>query len=465
MYTITAGGITIYTPGQQGVLSPTLSLGRNKAGSLTFTLCPGASGYDEIQMLKMPVECYRDDTCVFYGRIIGSQKDDYNCKTITCEGALSFLHDVPCEPFTLNLEGDNVVEQMLSFLLDMYNAKADAWKRIYLGNVTVHEPTNALNRYTTEVNTDMFEAITNKTCDSPLGGVLQIRREHGVTYLDYLADSDLVSTQGIEFGKNLLSIAQEQNAENIFTVIVPYGNENEETGERVTIESVNDGLNYIESPEGIERYSKIWRVVEYEGVASPEVLYRRAQADLALGITDPIAFTVNAVDLNLIDKDVAPIECGYLIPIVSDPHGINQYIICEAQEIKIDEPTESTFEFGSINTITSQQIQDRKNVLSVISASAEAAAEEINTVKSAITVTMQLQTGEEEIGVDANSTVTGTIIFPEAYMYKPQVNAKIESENLTLSITGITKESFSYSITNQSLDIGVEDTLHWIAKV
>ena len=78
---------------------------------------------------------------------------------------------------------------------------------------------------------------------------------------------------------------------------------------------------------------------------------------------------------------------------------------------------------------------------------------------------MQLQTGEEEIGVDANSTVTGTIIFPEAYMYNPQVNAEIESETLTLNITGITKESFSYSITNQSLDTGVDGTLHWIAKV
>ena len=465
MYTITAGGITIYTPGQTGVLSPTLSLGRNKAGGLTFILCPGASGYDEIQMLKMPVECYRDDKCIFYGRMIGCQKDDYNCKTITCEGALSFLHDVPCDPFSLNLEGEDVVEQMLSFLLDMYNAKADAWKRIVLGTVTVHEPTNALNRYTREVNTDMFEAITNKTCDSPLGGVLQTRREHGVTYLDYLADSDLVSTQGIEFGKNLLSVAQEQNAENLFTIIVPYGNENEETGERVTIESINDGRNYIESAEGIEKYGGIWKVVEYEGVASPEVLYRRAQADLAIGITGPIAFTVNAVDLNLIDKTIEPIRCGYLIPIVSDPHGINQYIICEAQEIKIDEPTESTFEFGSINTITSQQIQDRKNVLSVISASAEAAAEKINTVKSAITVTMQLQTGEEDIEVDAHSTVTGTVYFPESYMFRPQVSAEIESENLTLSITETTKESFSYSITNQSLDTGIEDTLHWIAKV
>ena len=104
-------------------------------------------------------------------------------------------------------------------------------------------------------------------------------------------------------------------------------------------------------------------------------------------------------------------------------------------------------------------------MLSVISTSAESAAKEISTVKSAITVTMQLQTGEEEIGVDAHSTVTGTIIFPEAYMYNPQVNAEIESDTLTLNITGITKESFSYSITNQSLDTGVDGTLHWIAKV
>ena len=78
---------------------------------------------------------------------------------------------------------------------------------------------------------------------------------------------------------------------------------------------------------------------------------------------------------------------------------------------------------------------------------------------------MQLQTGEEDIEVDAHSTVTGTVYFPESYMFRPQVSAEIESENLTLSITETTKESFSYSITNQSLDTGIEDTLHWIAKV
>lgn len=464
MYTITAGGMTIYTPGQQGVLSPTLSLGRNKAGSLTFTLCPGASGCDEIQMLKMPVECYRDDKCIFYGRMIGCQKDDYNCKTITCEGALSFLHDVPCDPFFLNLDGEDVVEQMLSFLLDMYNAKADAWKRIALGTVTVHEPTNALNRYTTEVNTDMFEAITNKTCDSPLGGVLQIRREHGVTYLDYLNDADLVSTQGIEFGKNLLSIAQEQNAEKIFTIIVPYGNENEDTGERLTIESVNGGKNYIESPEGTEKYGRIWKVVEYEGVASADVLYNVAVADLAAGVTDPIAFSVNAIDLNAIDKNIEPFECGYLVPIVSDPHSINQYIVCTEQELKLDNPAESTYNFGTAETMTSIQIANRQAFISAVSASAAQAEKNINTVKSAITVTMQLQEGEEIVTVEPLGMTTETIYFPETYMYIPSVSIMTEQDLLAVTASNITKESFQYSAVNSAAET-LEDTIHWIAKV
>lgn len=464
MYTITAGGITVYTPGYNKVLSPTLSLGLNKAGSLSFILCPGASGYEEIQMLKMPVECYRDDECIFYGRAIGCSKDNYNCKTVTCEGALSFLHDVPCEPFMLNLEGEDVVEQMLSFLLNMYNAKADSWKRIYLGNVTVHEPTNTLVRYTTEINTDMFDAITNKTVESPLGGVLQIRREHGITYLDYLAESDLISEQSIEFGKNLLSIAQEQNAEKMFTIIVPYGNENEDTGERLTIESVNGGKNYIESPEGIEKYGRIWKVVEYEGVASADVLYNAAVADLAAGITDPIAFTVNAIDLNAIDKNIEPFECGYLVPIVSDPHSINQYIVCTEQELKLDNPAESTYNFGTAETMTSIQIANRQAFISAVSASAAQAEKNINAVKSAITVTMQLQEGEEIVTVDPLSRTTGTIYFPETYMYIPSVSIMTEQDLLVVTASNITKESFQYSAVNSAAET-LEDTIHWIAKV
>lgn len=464
MYTITAGGMTIYTPGQTGILSPALSFGLNKAGSLTFTICPGASGYDDIQMLKMPIECYQDDKCIFYGRAIGCHKDDYNCKTITCEGALSFLHDVPCEPFTLNLEGDDVVEQMLSFLLNMYNAKAEAWKRIYLGNVTVHEPTNTLNRYTTEVNTDMFDAITNKTVKSPFGGVLKIRREHGKLYLDYLAEVDLISTQGIEFGRNLLSIAQEQNAENVFTIIVPYGNKNEDTGERVTIESVNGGRKYIESAEGIEKYGKIWKVVEYDDVASAEVLYKSAVADLAAGVIDPVAFTVNAIDLHTIDKDIEPFECGYLVPIVSDPHSINQYIVCTAQEIKLDNPAESTYSFGTAETMTSIQIANRQAFMSAVSASESHTEKRINTVKSAITVTMQLQEGEEVVTVGSLNSVTNTIYFPEPYMYIPNVSVMSENEIFALSVTNITNDSFLYTAVNSASET-LEDTIHWIAKV
>ena len=464
MYTITAGGITIYTPGQTGVLSPSLSLRMNKAGSLDFTLCPGANGYDEIQMLKMPIECYRDDKCIFYGRAISCQKDDYNNKTITCEGALTFLHDVPCSPFMVNLEGDDVVEQLLSMLLDMYNARADAWKRIYLGNVTVHEPTNRLNRYTTEVNTDMYDAITNKTIKSPLGGVLQIRREHGVTYLDYLAENDLISTQGIEFGKNLLSIAQDQNAENIFTVILPYGNKSGDSDERLTIESVNNGLPYIKSQEGIELYGTIWKVVEYDGVASAGVLYRKAVADLAVGIVDPIAITVSAIDLNLIDKDIEPFECGYLIPIVSNPHGVNRYVACTEQDLKLDNPADSTYKFGSTETITSIQIDNRRNILATVSQSASQAEEQIESVRSAITVTLQLQEGEESVEVATSGTATGVIYFPEIYLYVPSVSVRTESGALNVTISNVTTKSFQYSAYNTS-DSAVEDTIHWIAKV
>ena len=102
--------------------------------------------------------------------------------------------------------------------------------------------------------------------------------------------------------------------------------------------------------------------------------------------------------------------------------------------------------------------------MSAVSASEAHTEKRISTVKSAITVTMQLQEGEEVVTVDSLNSVTNTIYFPEPYMYIPNVSVMAENGIFALSVTNITNDSFEYTAVNSAADT-LEDTIHWIAKV
>ena len=86
-----------------------------------------------------------------------------------------------------------------------------------------------------------MEALKTKLYGSSLGGYLRIRYEDDGKYIDYLSDFVRESGQKIEFGENLLDYSQEVSALDIATAILPLGAKNEETGNRLTIETVNGG--------------------------------------------------------------------------------------------------------------------------------------------------------------------------------------------------------------------------------
>lgn len=367
MYQINADGSPFYIGGMQdsryALVNPQYEQELNKAGQLTFTILPGNKAYNGLNKLTTPVSLVRDGEEIFYGRVYSTEKDFYNRKDVVCEGALAFLNDVIIRPFEVTFKGDDCVERYIDYILDLYNKGCgdENWKKIYTGNVTVTDTNKYLYRYKESYNS-AYEVLTDHTIETVLGGYLSTRRDDGKTYLDYTAEPGKTSGQRIEFGKNLLDLSEYITAEDVYTVLIPLGAEDDD-GNPLTVKIVNGGLDYIESDEGISLFGRIWHVEEYDEITVATNLMEQARKDLEAGIKAAISIELTAVDLHNIDVDVDAFGCGDSILVVSVPHGINSDFVCNKVNIPLDEPDKSVYSVGVSYKGLSAQVADAQKVV------------------------------------------------------------------------------------------------------
>ncbi len=363
MHTVYCDGQLIYNPAiaDSGyyVISPTLNLEDNKQGSLKFSIPVNHPRYDLFTMRKSIITVFDDDELIFRGRLIDSKTDFNKTKTVNIEGELSFFLDTIVRPF--NYSGS--VEDFVTFIVDEHNSQCDDNSHKFtLGNITVTDPNNYIVR-SSEGAMTCWECLTSR-CIKLLGGHLVTRHIGDVTYLDYLADDDYgsVSTQKIEFGKNMLDLANFVSASDVITVLIPYGakiNEGEQgyfvpsgnskyDGNRITIRTVNAGLDYIESQSGIELFGKVWGTEIWDDVTLPSNLKTKATAWLNGNITANLTLNITGIDLHTLNVDVARIKLGDIVPVKSAAHGIDTQIRCTKLTIQLDKPSNTKVTLGNV---------------------------------------------------------------------------------------------------------------------
>ena len=179
----------------------------NKTGSFTFTIYPDNKNFNRLKKLKSIIQVFQDDYLLFRGRILNDEQGIYNEKKITCEGELSFLLDSIQRPYDF-MSGDlhTTVSELFTFFITNHNSQVEESKRFKVGNITVVDPNNYIVRSdSTYLNT--WDSINKKLIES-MGGYLFVRHEADGNYIDYLADFNTLSTQKIEFGKNLLDFSK-----------------------------------------------------------------------------------------------------------------------------------------------------------------------------------------------------------------------------------------------------------------
>lgn len=382
LYHTRMGSLTIY--------NPSLELELNKTGSFSFTVHADHPYYSLIHRMKSIITVYRDDTLLFRGRVLEEKTGWYNEKTCTCESDMAFLLDSVLRPFTYT----GTAAEFLSYVLTLHNAQVDENKQIQPGNVTVE----GLVAYDTEEYLTTHETL-QKAIFEPMGGYLQTRIVDGIAYLDYLAEITLLSPQVIEFGKNLLDLQRTHKGADIATVIIPLGakqkdEEGKDTGQRLTIEAVNDGVDFVQDEVGVAQYGVIVKSVIFDDVTDPEMLKQRGQAQLADSVKLPDSIELTAADLAAAGYDIASFSIGTQVRVVSKPHGLDQRFIVVKLTVNPFNPAGNklvlggAFEgfSGALQGLANQQQQILQAVEQSVRTASEAVYNVEKNVQSSITV-------------------------------------------------------------------------------
>lgn len=423
MYTIYADGKALYSPNLvnegYGVISPKLTVELNKAGSLTFILPPTNLMYDSIQKLKTIITVIQDSEEIFRGRVLHDEKDFYNRKDVYCEGELAFLLDSIQRPYTF--QGD--IPVLFRKFIANHNEQVDEEKQFTVGTITVTDPNNYINRENSDYSTT-WDAINDKLIDTH-GGYLRPRYQNSIRYIDLVAEYGSASSQVIEFGVNMLDISEYISAEDVFTVLIPLGAEQQDddgnTTGRLTIESVNNSKDYIEDASAIALFGRIWKVQEWDDVTVASNLLTKGKAYLESGIEMAVSLTMKAVDMHLLDVNTDRIRLGDSVRVVSIPHNLDKYFLCSKIVIDMVNPDKTEFTLGvTFSAMTDKQVNSAKQVQTVASTVQSAA-------QSAQSAQNSANNAETKVGQIINQIPTDYVKTSVFEAYQQEVDSRISA--------------------------------------
>lgn len=319
----------------------------NKSGSCVFSVYPDHVYFDKFVRMKTIITVFKSEKIIFRGRILNDVTDYWNNKVITCEGELGFFQDSIIRPF----EFSGTPEQLFRKFVNEHNSQVDAFKRFKIGTITVVDGNNYVAR-SNEGYESTLQNLRSRLLESALGGNLYITHgEDGtdpVPTLNYLADFTDVSTQPIEFGSNLKDYTKTVKSEEIATVIIPLGAEVGEagSGEKLTIKSVNNGLDYVYDKTAVNLYGKIVKMIEWDDVTDASNLKKKAEAYVRESAKQNVTIELTAVDLHLLDRSIESFKMGDYIPVFSVPHNFDEVMLCNKQTIDLLKPDNDTVTLG-----------------------------------------------------------------------------------------------------------------------
>lgn len=330
------------------ILNPKLELELNKTGSFDFTIYPNNPNFERLKKMKSIITVYQNDFLIFRGRILNDETGFYNEKQVSCEGELAFLVDSIQRPY--EFKGSPKV--LFTQLINNHNSQVDENKKFLVGNVTVEDANDYINRSDTQyLNT--LDSIMKKLVE-PLGGYLFVRHETDGIYLDWLKDFDVLSSQTIEFGKNLIDLNKVTKGEDIATAIIPLGAKVEgEDEKRLTISSVNNGVDYVYNEEAVAAYGWIFKTVIWEDVTVASNLLRKANEYLGEAKNLIGSIEISAIDIPAVGEN--PFRLGTYVSVVSKPHNLNGKLLVSKLSLHLLNPASNKLTLGATYSTFTEQ--------------------------------------------------------------------------------------------------------------
>lgn len=353
---------------------------KNAISSCDFTIYPNNDGYDNLNAYTTKVSVYntKRQRYDFVGRIIQitpcMDNDGSVYKTVVCESRLGYLCDT-IQPFAevRQYEGDenrNGLQEFIDLLLSNHNAQVDADHKIYRGNIDLVTYESSEGVYKGLNYETTWECLTSKIVDV-FGGEIQLRETDGILYLDYADELGTTRSTTIELGKNMESVQRAIDCTSIITRLIPLGakltvqvvdedgNVTEtETEDRLTIDSVNDGVLYVEDETAVGLYGYIYRTVIFDDVTDPTNLKTKGTSFLAENNTLLESNTIASLDLSMLGLDMDDFRLYDRYPCRNELVGLYATLEIIKKTTDVIEPYSSTFEMGSNTASMADSILD-----------------------------------------------------------------------------------------------------------
>ncbi|GAP04938.1 phage tail spike protein [Fructobacillus tropaeoli] len=408
-------GEVLHEPRNYGnkAISGDLDMQFNGVSTASFTITMQNSLYRQSEAIANLVKVIDTNTgkVVFDGRVVkvdGSFSGSHT-QTLQCEDCLAYLHD---STQVYRKVQNTTIRDFLQMIVDEHNRQVESYKRFQLGRVTVSNSTDNVYRYTDDAQ-DTFDTIKDKLV-SRLGGFLIWYRDgNGQLVLEYLASVGEHIDTPIKLGKNLKSAKREYDVRDIITRLVPIGSpieqgQTEQSSDdtataqpKTTIESVNNGIRYLDDTALIGRFGIIQKAVEWNDVKVPSILKSKGQDYLQNQRVGLLTWSVDVVDISLLDKTYKSFEMGNFYPIYDQFLGLVEDLQVVAKKLDITQPHKMSLTIGTKNRTLSQYQLDYQAAMQYAQQQRQNAQQTANDLKNRIkellTVTNRIPEQDKEI--------------------------------------------------------------------
>lgn len=314
------------------------------------------------------IEDLQTNETIFRGRFIKVSKvySTTHTQTLSFESELAYLHDSAQVYREIH---NTSVKDFLQIIIDEHNRQVDDFKKITLGTIDVTNSTDNVYRYLDETK-DTLDNITDNLVNR-LGGFLRIgRNPNGHLILDYVNRLGTDTKQTIELGVNLKSFTRDLNVNNLITRLIPLGAEQPHKDDqrdsnkpipKIDISSVNNGNRYLDDPKLIDKFGIIENVNVWDDVHDAGILKTKGEQYLKEQVSAEIAWSVDIVNLALIDKRFQSFAVGNGYRIIDKFMDIDETISVSEKEVDLVNPQTVTIKIGNQNkNLTSQQINQSR---------------------------------------------------------------------------------------------------------
>lgn len=362
--------------------SATLDEAVNSFAKLTFTLVAEADVWDELLPLLSHVRVADGNTLLYSGRIltVTPKMDNQGIitKTVICEDRMAYLCD-SVQTYREPMQYDTLTD-FISLVLNNHNSQVEDYKQILPGNITLSTYETSEGVYKGLNYETTWDTLKEKLLDV-FGGEMALRESGGTLYLDYAENLGSTVSTTIALAKNMRAGEHTLDPTQIVTRLIPLGAKlveetldewgnpaQQETEERLTIESVNDGVIWLENQSAVALYGVHYGTIIWDDVTTAAALRAKGIQYLANENTPVDSFTIDAVDLATIGVDASRIAMYNFYPVQNELIGVNTTLEVIRKTTDLFQPHLPTVTFGSRKVWLSDLVNNESDRLNAVEA-------------------------------------------------------------------------------------------------